>query len=341
MVGTRYLEEACRAIGIVGQRGTGFRAAGHREAQFANKFTQSAFSICRALIRVGALLVSAALNIFSEPPAWIDTHAHLDAAELAGARGAVLAQAREAGVRCVVIPAVEPGNFRAVRELARASGHVYALGVHPMYVDRVVESDFEVVRMAVREAMNDPQFVAIGEIGLDFFVPGLDRERQLWWYDQQLRLAREFALPVLLHVRKSQDTLLAGLRRQGWSQFASGGIAHAFNGSRQQADGFIGLGFKLGFGGAMTFPRALNIRRLASELPETNLVLETDAPDIPPEWLARSQPPQPNTPAQLPRIAQTLAALRGWTAEHAARITTANARAALPRLAAWLDAQPT
>ena len=296
------------------------------------------------MIRAGPFPVSVALNIFSEPPAWIDTHAHLDAAELAGARGAMLERAREAGVCCVVIPAVEPGNFRAVRELARASGHVYALGVHPMYVDRVAESDFEVLRMAVREAMDDPQFVAIGEIGLDFFVPGLDRERQLWWYDKQLRLAREFALPVLLHVRKSQDTLLAGLRRQGWPRFpsgGSGGIAHAFNGSRQQAEGFIGLGFRLGFGGAMTFSRALNIRRLVSELPETSLVLETDAPDIPPEWLARSDPPQPNTPAQLPRIAQTLAALRGWTPERAARITTANARAALPRLAAWLDAQPT
>lgn len=270
---------------------------------------------------------------------WIDTHAHLDAAEFSGSRQAMLAQAREAGIRCAVIPAVEPANFRSVRELAHASGHVYALGVHPMYTDRVEESAFATLRIAVQNAMDDPQFVAVGEIGLDFFVPGFNRDRQIWWYEQQLRLAREFNLPVLLHVRKSQDTLLAGLRRLSWAPAGLGGIAHAFNGSRQQADGFINLGLRLGFGGAMTFQRALNIRRLAAELPETSLVLETDAPDIPPEWLARSNPPQHNAPAQLPRIAQALAALRGWSVEHAALVTTTNARLALPRLAAWLDVQ--
>lgn len=208
-----------------------------------------------------------------------------------------------------------------------------------MYTDRVEESAFATLRIAVEDAVDDPQFVAIGEIGLDFFVPGFNRDRQIWWYEQQLRLAREFNLPVLLHVRKSQDTLLAGLRKRGWAQAGLGGIAHAFNGSRQQADGFIDLGFRLGFGGAMTFQRALNIRRLAAELPEASLVLETDAPDISPEWLVRSNPPEPNAPAQLPRIAQTLVTLRGWTAEYTARVTTANARMALPRLAAWLDAQ--
>ena len=272
---------------------------------------------------------------------WIDTHAHLDAIEWGSDPGPMLDGTHQAGVGCVVIPAVEPANFAAVRDLAHASGHAYALGVHPLYVDRVCEADFLTLRRTAMEAMDDPQCVAMGEIGLDFFVPGIDRERQLWWYTQQLKLAREIGLPVLLHVRKSQDALLAGLRRLGWAQAGIGGIAHAFNGSRQQADAFIGQGFKLGFGGTMTFERALNIRRLAAALPQSCLVLETDAPDMRPAWLAQAQPPRPNTPAELPRIAQTLAALRGWTIEQTASITTTNAVAALPRLAAWLDRRAT
>lgn len=273
----------------------------------------------------------------SLPMNWIDTHAHLDAAEFGDDPGQVLAQACAAGVRSVVIPAVEPGNFTAVRDLAHASGQVYALGVHPLYADRVEEADFPRLRRALLQARDDPQCVAMGEIGLDFFAPGVNRDRQLWWYVQQLRLARELGLPVLLHVRKSQDVLLAGLRKLGWAQAGIGGIAHAFNGSRQQADMFIAQGFRLGFGGAMTFERALNIRRLATHLPDSSLVLETDSPDIPPEWLARAEGRQSNTPAELPRIAQTLATLRGWTARQTASITTANALAALPRLAAWLE----
>ena len=154
----------------------------------------------------------------------------------------MLARSVEAGVRCIVIPAVEPGNFGAVRDLAHASANVYALGVHPLFVEKARESDLDALHAAVQCAMADPQFVAIGEIGLDFFVPGVDPVRQLWWYESQLRIAREFGLPVLLHVRKSQDALLAGLRRLGWAGTEFGGIAHAFNGSRQQADG-LGRGF--------------------------------------------------------------------------------------------------
>lgn len=270
---------------------------------------------------------------------WIDTHAHLDAAEYGHSRNDVQGRALDAGVRCIVIPAVEPGNFGAVRDLAHVSANVYALGVHPLFVEKACESDLDVLHAAVQSAMADPHFVAIGEIGLDFFVPQVDRARQIWWYEGQLRIAREFGLPVLLHVRKSQDALLAGLRRLGWGNAQLGGIAHAFNGSRQQADGFIAQGLRLGFGGAMTFERARNIRSLAASLPQERLVLETDAPDIPPEWLAHSNPPGFNEPAQLPRIAQTLCSLRGWTPIQAASITTANARAALPRLAAWLDGQ--
>jgi TatD DNase family protein len=187
----------------------------------------------------------------------------------------------------------------------------------------------QTLREAVTRALDDARFVAIGEIGLDFFVPDLClsplREKQEHFYVEQLKIAREFDLPVLLHVRRAQDTILKYLRRIT----VRGGIAHAFNGSFQQAQAFIGLGFKLGFGGTMTYTRSLQIRRLASELPLDAIVLETDAPDIAPTWLHG----QCNSPAQLPRIGATLAELRGMVPDELARATSANARMVLPRLA--------
>lgn len=273
---------------------------------------------------------------------WLDTHAHLDAAEFGGRGEEVAARARRVGVASGVIPAVERGNFAAVVSLARQCGWGYALGIHPLYVERAQDADLLALRAAVEQAIGDPSFVAIGEIGLDFFVPGLDRDRQLHFVAAQLRIARDYDLPVILHVRKSQDALLAALRRAGFGPGRAAGIAHAFNGSAQQARGFTELGFALGFGGAMTFERARQIRRLAAEVPETAPVLETDAPDIPPEWLYRprnpvTEPrPEPNSPEQLPRIAQTLAALRGWSIERTAAQTTANALRVLPRLAGVL-----
>lgn len=261
---------------------------------------------------------------------WIDTHCHLDAGEFAGESVDVAERAAKLGVSRIVLPAVELGNFSAVRDLAH--GHpacVYALGIHPLFVPQATEEDLAALRTAVQEAMPDPRFVAIGEIGLDFFVPGLRdaplREKQEFFYSEQLKIARDFGLPVLLHVRRSQDIILKYLRRIG----VSGGIAHAFNGSFQQAQEFLRLRFKLGFGGAMTFPRALQIRRLATELPLDALVLETDAPDIAPAWLH----PQRNSPEELPRIGDTLAQLRGMPATALAAATSANAHAALPRLA--------
>jgi TatD DNase family protein len=267
---------------------------------------------------------------------WIDTHCHLDAPEFDADRAKVIARAHAAGVAQMVLPAVEVANFAVVRDLAHAHGHAYALGIHPLYVDRAGEGDLHQLREALTQARDDPRLVAVGEIGLDHFVPGLDRTRQARFYAEQLLLAREFALPVILHVRRSADDLLWHLRRTQ----VPGGIAHAFNGSEQQALAFVGLGFRLGFGGALTFERALQIRRLAQSLPETSLVLETDAPDIPPQWLYRSAEARAsgesarNEPCELPRIAATLAALRGWSLEQTAAVTSANALAALPRLAA-------
>jgi TatD DNase family protein len=267
---------------------------------------------------------------------WIDTHCHLDAAEFDADRDAVVARARAAGVEQIVIPAVDAHNLERVRELAHQHGFAYALGIHPLCVMRAGPNDLQRVGAALQKHADDERLVAVGEIGLDFFVEGLDPAVQQRFYVEQLKLAKRAGLPVLLHVRRSADQLLAGLRRVG---FPHGGIAHAFNGSEQQAQHFMDLGFKLGFGGTLTFDRSLQIRRIAASVPQTALVMETDAPDIPPHWLYKTAAERERDPgqarnesAELPRIAESLAELRGWTAEQTAAITSANARAALPRL---------
>jgi TatD DNase family protein len=270
---------------------------------------------------------------------WIDTHCHLDASEFDADRDAVWQRARAAGVAIGVLPAVKTAHFERVRELAHALGWAYALGIHPLCVGEASDGDVDVLRDALARHAGDSRLVAVGEIGLDWFVPGLDRDRQQRFYIAQLKLARDAGLPAILHVRRSADGLLAGLRRVE----VAGGIAHAFNGSAQQAQGFVERGWRLGFGGAMTFERAGQIRALASTLPETVPVLETDAPDIPPHWLYRNAEQRAagefarNEPAELPRIAQTLAQLRGWSVQQTAALTAANACAALPRLQALLE----
>ena len=268
-------------------------------------------------------------------PAWIDTHCHLDAPEFEADRPAVRARARSAGVRLCVIPAVAATHFEAVRALAHQHGDGYALGIHPLFTPQASEADLARLDEALALHRQDPRLLAVGEIGLDHFIPGLDRERQLFFYREQLRLARRHGLPVLLHVRRSADTLLRELRRQ-----PVGGIAHAFNGSTQQAHAFLDLGFALGFGGTLTFERALQVRRLACELPLSGLVLETDAPDIPPHWLyetaaarAGGQSQGRNEPGELPAIGRVLAGLRGMAPEALAEATARNAGAVLPRLA--------
>lgn len=268
---------------------------------------------------------------------WIDTHCHLDAAEFDADRDAVRAAARAAGVGHIVIPAVHRAHWREVIALAHRHGDSYALGIHPLYTPNAQEGDIAVLRELLVEVQDDPHLVAVGEIGLDFFVPGLDAERQIWFYEQQIQLAREFGLPVILHVRKSSDRLLKTLRAKP----VVGGIAHAFNGSLQQAQAFIDLGFKLGFGGAVTYDRALKLHELAATLPLESIVMETDAPDIPPHWLyttaearAAGQPQGRNSPAELPRIAQEVAQLRGISADALAQATSNNARAVLRGLSA-------
>lgn len=270
--------------------------------------------------------------------AWVDTHCHLDAPEFAGDAMDVRARAHRAGVSHCVIPAVAAAQFDAVRELACATGDSYGLGIHPLCTPAARDADLERLDRELAAHAGDPRLVAVGEIGLDLFVPGLDLARQEHFFRQQLVLARRHRLPVILHVRRSADRLLKHLRK-----LPVGGIAHAFNGSEQQARQFVDLGFKLGFGGAVTHDRALQLRRLATTLPLSALVLETDAPDIPPHWLyrtagqrARGEPQGRNEPGELPAIAGVVAQLRGIGLDELAAATTANAVDALPRLGALL-----
>ena len=280
---------------------------------------------------------------------WIDTHCHLDAPEFGADHALALdarRQARALGVGLCVLPAVERANWDSVRTLAHRLGDAYALGIHPLCVPRATDDDLVALDAALTEHRNDPRLVAVGEIGLDFFVPELCepamRQRQQHIYREQLRLARAHGLPVIVHVRRSVDTVLKHLRELP----TEGGIAHAFNGSEQQAQAFVALGFRMGFGGALTFDPAQRLRRLASTLPLDHIVLETDAPDIQPQWLyttaAQRQAGQPqglNTPAELPRIAAVVADLRQLPLDDLASATTANAVAALPRLQALFEAK--
>ena len=273
-------------------------------------------------------------------PFFVDTHCHLDAPEFSADAMDVRDRARRAGVCHCVIPAVAAALFDVVRELAHATGDSYALGIHPLFTPAAREDDLALLDRSLAAHAGDPRLVAVGEIGLDLFVPGLDLARQDFFFREQLLLARRHRLPVILHVRRSADQLLRHLR-----EVPVGGIAHAFNGSEQQARQFIELGFRLGFGGAVTYDRALQLRRLAGMLPMSALVLETDAPDIPPHWLYRTaaqraggQAQGRNEPGELPAIARVVAGLRGMTTEALAEATAANAAAALPRLAALLPA---
>jgi len=275
--------------------------------------------------------------------AFVDTHCHLDAPEFGAEMPTIRARAAAQGVVLCVIPAVAAFNFATVRELAHRQGDAYALGIHPLCTGDASDADLQTLDAELHARRDDPRLVAVGEIGLDYFVEGLDADKQERFFHTQLQLARKHGLPVLIHVRRSVDKVLKHLR-----QTAGGrpwhGIAHAFNGSEQQAQACIEIGLKLGFGGAVTFERALQLRRLASTLPMDALVMETDAPDIQPHWLYRTQAQRDagqaqgrNEPGELPRIAEVVAQLRGIDIDALADNTTRNAVAALPKLQSLLN----
>jgi TatD DNase family protein len=266
--------------------------------------------------------------------AWVDTHCHVDAPEFKDTLPKILAKAAGEGVQAILLPTVQASDWAQAKSLVNEyskyiPGLVYTLGIHPLYINRAQEGDVNILKDQIKQSLDDPRFVGIGEIGLDYFVEGLDPQRQEFFFHMQLDLAQQFQLPVILHVRRSQDAILKALRKRT----VPSGIAHAFNGSHQQAEQFIELGFKLGFGGAATYDRALQIRRLLKEIPLESIVTETDAPDIPPAWL-KEEGGKFNEPALLPRIAEQLAGIRGISEEDFSKAVWQNASQALPR---WLN----
>ncbi len=253
----------------------------------------------------------------------IDTHCHLDLPAFDADRRAVLMAARAKGLTGIVVPGVLASKWDSLWRCCVAEPDLYpALGLHPVYLEHHRDADLK--ELEARIAQQRP--VAVGEIGLDYFVAGLDRDRQLALFEAQLEIARNADLPVILHVRKAHDAVLSALKRIP----VRGGIAHAYNGSLQQAAVYEQLGFKLGFGGMLTYTRSSKLRALAAALPVDSLVLETDAPDL----TVVQHRGERNSPEYLPYCLAALAEVRAERPDELARQTTANARTVLG-LAAW------
>lgn len=246
----------------------------------------------------------------------IDTHCHIDICQFSGRFEQLVARAKRAGVQKMVMPGVDQAGWQRIMHLAgQDEGLLAAPGLHPMYLAHHRPEHLQELEALVAGG----GIVAIGEIGLDYHVPGLDRIVQQQLFERQLQIAASAGLPVLLHVRKAHDQVLATLRRKA---FPHGGIVHAFNGSKQQAGQFVQLGFIISICGTITYDRARRIRNTAAELPPEALVVETDAPDIP---LAGHRN-EDNLPEYLPEVIAALATLRGEPLEVVARYTTANAK---------------
>lgn len=251
----------------------------------------------------------------------IDTHCHLDVAEFADDYHLVRQRAAAAGVCELIVPAVDRAGWPRLLEVCRQeSGCGPALGLHPLYLQRHGPGDVEELSRQIKAG----EVVAIGEIGLDFWERPNEmlRRRQLELFEAQLRIARQAGLPVLIHARKAHDQVLAALRRL---HFTCGGIVHAFSGSRQQARCYVDLGFAIGVGGTITYQRANRVRGVVTDLPLDALVLETDAPDIPPAGHRNER----NSPEFLPEILHCLARLRGQEPRLVAATTSRTARTLL------------
>ncbi|MBY4675632.1 TatD family hydrolase [Marinobacterium arenosum] len=247
----------------------------------------------------------------------IDTHCHLNFPVFSERRAEVITEAARQGVGKIVVPGVSAKGWAELLKMTESSDDLFpALGLHPCFISEHKDSDLRQLEEML--AGHRDSVVAVGEIGLDLFISDPQFEQQLALFEAQLALAERFELPVLLHVRKAHDQVLARLRRL---KLQRGGIVHAFSGSRQQAEHYLKLGFKLGFGGAISYSRATKLRRLAAELPLEALVLETDAPDMP---LADYRD-RPNEPARVRQVAELIASLRGIELRQVAAVTSATA----------------
>lgn len=250
----------------------------------------------------------------------IDTHTHLDFPDFDADRQALMTECRALGVRQMVVLGVYQGNWQRVWELVQNDPDLHAaFGLHPVYLDDHRPQDLRELGDWLSRLAGHRQLCAVGEIGLDYFIETLDRERQQALFDAQLQLAVDFNLPALIHVRRSHAAVIATLKR---FKLKRTGIIHAFAGSKEEAREYIKLGFKLGLGGAATWPQALRMHRVLAELPLDSVVLETDSPDMAPAMF----PGQRNSPAHLPAICAALAGIMAISPEHLAAASTANAR---------------
>ncbi|WP_434602793.1 TatD family hydrolase [Pseudomonas sp. Z4-7] len=250
----------------------------------------------------------------------IDTHTHLDFPDFDADRSALLAESRALGVRQMVLLGVSRDNWQRVWDLVQSDPDLHAaLGLHPVYLDQHRGEDLEHLRDWLARLAGHRQLCAVGEIGLDYYIETLDRDRQQALFEAQLGLAVEFELPALIHVRRSHAAVIATLKR---IRPARTGIIHAFAGSFEEAREYLRLGYKLGLGGAATWPQALRMHRVLPKLPLDAVVLETDSPDMAPAMF----PGQRNSPAHLPAICAALAQIIGISPERLAEASTANAR---------------
>lgn len=243
----------------------------------------------------------------------VDSHSHIDVAEFAHDRDTVLTRARAVGVTRQIVPAIEFATWESLRALcAREDGLHPAYGLHPMLLHAHRDAHLD----ALGAWLERERPVAVGECGLDYFVEGLDRERQRIVFRRQLELARELALPVVLHARRAVDDVLAMVRDAGVR-----GVVHSFSGSAEQARQAFKLGLSLGIGGPVTYARATRLRGIVAAMPIEHLLLETDSPDQP----LHGHPGERNEPARLTEVLDVVAQLRGVDREEIARATTANA----------------
>jgi TatD DNase family protein len=244
----------------------------------------------------------------------VDSHSHFDAPEFDADRAAAHARALAAGVDIQIVPAVEAATWPKLKAVcAEFSGLHAAYGLHPMYLDAHRPAHLD----DLRDWIERERPVAVGECGLDYFVEGLDHEAQQLFFDGQLRLARDFDLPVIVHARRAVDAVIASIRRIGGLR----GVVHSFSGSAEQAAQLHKLGFLLGIGGPVTHGRANRLRGIVAAMPLEQLLLETDAPDQPDAGHRGER----NEPARLPNVLQVISDLRGVPATQIAIATTTNA----------------